>query len=213
MPEHYQRRQNSPDDQRSNQKTDVSQGILNCSEVSERQITSRLERVAVRHRAVPATAASIASFRRTVLQVLARNRAYGTVISSTQGSLLTQTENQRFSNLLLAKQTQLSASARNRDEIVVENAPDALDQVQLMGERELALRNLDRDSNLLRQIRRALSRIANGSYGACLHCEEDIPPKRLAAVPWAAFCIRCQEQIDRHEIEVDETVELLAPAV
>ena len=119
--------------------------------------------------------------------------------------------NERFMNLLRAKQTELSASLRNRNEIVIENAPDAIDQVQLMGERELAIRNLDRDSNLLRQIRRALSRIANGSYGECLHCEEEILPKRLTAVPWAAYCIKCQEQIDRREIEVDETVELLAP--
>ena len=125
-------------------------------------------------------------------------------------TMLTETE--RFTNLLRSKQTELSASMRNRDEIVIETVPDALDQVQLMSERELAIRNLDRDSNLLRQIRHALSRVTNGSYGICLHCEEEILPKRLAAVPWAAFCIKCQEQIDRREIEVDETVELLAPA-
>jgi RNA polymerase-binding transcription factor DksA len=34
----------------------------------------------------------------------------------------------------------------------------------------------------------------------------------MAAVPWAAFCIRCQEKIDLREIEIDEAVELLAPA-
>jgi DnaK suppressor protein len=90
---------------------------------------------------------------------------------------------------------------------------DTLDAVQLMGERELAIRNLDRDSNMLRQIRCALSRIANGTYGVCLHCEEDILPKRMAAVPWAAFCIKCQEQIDHREIEIDEPIGgLLAPA-
>src|ERR1700689_1643021 len=118
----------------------------------------------------------------------------------------------RLTNLLQAKQTELSVSLRKRDEIVIEKVSDTLDEVQLMGERELAIRILDRDSNTLRQIRRALSRIANGTYGVCLHCEEDILPKRMAAVPWAAFCIKCQEQIDRREIEIDEAVELLAPA-
>jgi RNA polymerase-binding transcription factor DksA len=34
----------------------------------------------------------------------------------------------------------------------------------------------------------------------------------MAAVPWAAYCIRCQEKIDRLEIEVDENIEFLAPA-
>ena len=119
----------------------------------------------------------------------------------------------RLTNLLQAKQAELSVSLRKRDEIVIEKVSDTLDEVQLMGERELALRNLNRDSNMLRQIRRALSRIANGTYGVCLHCEEDILPKRMAAVPWAAFCIKCQEQIDRREIEIDEPIgELLAPA-
>jgi DnaK suppressor protein len=117
----------------------------------------------------------------------------------------------RLTNLLLAKQTELSGSLRNRDEIVIEKVSDTLDAVQLMGERELAIQNLDRDSNMLRQIRRALSRIANGTYGVCLHCEEDILPKRMAAVPWAAFCIKCQEQIDRREIEIP-IGESLAPA-
>jgi len=125
---------------------------------------------------------------------------------------MTLTETERLTRLLQTKQMELSRSLHKRDEIVIEKASDALDEVQLMGERELAIRNLDRDSNELRQIHRALSRIANGTYGVCLHCEEDILPKRMAAVPWAAFCIKCQEKIDLREIEIDETIELLAPA-
>jgi RNA polymerase-binding transcription factor len=103
--------------------------------------------------------------------------------------------------ILEAKKAELSGSLRNRDEIVIEKAPDALDEVQQMGEREIAVRNLDRDSGMLRLIRRALSRIDHGSYGVCLRCEDDIPLKRLAAVPWADFCIQCQQQADRHEID------------
>jgi len=125
---------------------------------------------------------------------------------------MTKTDLEKFRNILETKQAELSGSLRNRDEIVIEKAPDALDEVQLAGERELAIRNLDRDSNMLRQIRRALARIADGSYGVCLHCDEDISPKRIAAVPWAAYCIKCQEQVDRHEIEVDDNADLFAPA-
>ncbi|MGD1070704.1 MAG: TraR/DksA family transcriptional regulator [Bryobacteraceae bacterium] len=101
---------------------------------------------------------------------------------------------------LEAKQTEIAGSLHNRDEIAIERAPDALDEVQQMGEREIAVRNLDRDSGMLRLIRRALARIGHGSYGVCLHCEEDIPVKRLRAVPWAAYCIECQERADRQEI-------------
>jgi DnaK suppressor protein len=71
--------------------------------------------------------------------------------------------------------------------------------VQHAAERELAIRNLDRESNLLRNVRAALRRIDEGTFGVCLHCEEDISPKRLAAVPWTAFCIQCQEIADRNQ--------------
>jgi DnaK suppressor protein len=123
---------------------------------------------------------------------------------------MTKAELEKYKNILEAKQAELTGALRNRDEIVIEKAPDALDEVQLAGERELAIRNLDRDSNMLRQIRRALGRIADGSYGVCLHCDEDISPKRVNAVPWAAFCIKCQEQVDRHEIEVEDSADLFA---
>jgi DnaK suppressor protein len=125
---------------------------------------------------------------------------------------MTKTDLDKFKNVLETKRQELSGSLRNRDEIVIEKAPDALDEVQLAGERELAIRNLDRDSNMLRQIRRALGRINDGSYGVCLHCDEDISPKRVAAVPWAAYCIKCQEQVDRNEIEVDDHADVFLAA-
>jgi DnaK suppressor protein len=85
--------------------------------------------------------------------------------------------------------------------------------VQYAAERELAIRNLDRESNLLRNVRSALRRIEDGSYGTCIHCEEEISPKRLAAVPWAPYCIQCQEQADkRHDESDDNFDELLVNA-
>jgi len=50
-------------------------------------------------------------------------------------------------------------------------------------------------------VRAALGRISDGSYGACLHCDESIGSKRLAAVPWTAYCIECQAAADRGEFE------------
>jgi DnaK suppressor protein len=124
---------------------------------------------------------------------------------------MTKTELEKYKKVLEARQAELSAGMRNREDIVIEKTPDALDEVQLAGERELAIRNLDRESNLLRQVRGALARINDGSYGVCLHCEEDIKPKRLEAVPWAAYCIRCQEAADRHEFETVDAFEALLP--
>jgi DnaK suppressor protein len=126
---------------------------------------------------------------------------------------MTQTELDKYKKMLEAKQAELSAGLRNREDIAIEKTPDALDEVQLAGERELAIRNLDRESNLLRNVKGALARFADGSYGICLHCEEEIKAKRLDAVPWTKFCIRCQEAADRNEFESEsgETMdELLA---
>ncbi|HTS61298.1 MAG TPA: TraR/DksA family transcriptional regulator [Candidatus Acidoferrales bacterium] len=118
---------------------------------------------------------------------------------------MNQTELKKYKAILEAKAAELNAGLRNRDEIAIEKTPDAIDEVQLAGERELAIRNLDRESNLLRNVRGALARIADGSYGVCLHCEEDIKPKRLDAVPWTKYCITCQEAADRHEFDTESS--------
>ena len=125
---------------------------------------------------------------------------------------MTQTEINKYKAMLEAKQAELSAGLRNRDDIAIEKTPDAIDEVQLAGERELAIRNLDRESNLLRNVKGVLVRIADGSYGVCMHCEEDIKIKRLDAVPWTKYCIKCQEAADRHEFETEtgDSLELLA---
>ena len=117
---------------------------------------------------------------------------------------MTKTELNKYKALLEAKQTDLAGGLRNREGIAIEKTADALDEVQLAGERELAIRTLDRESNLLRNVRLALARMADGSYGVCLHCEEDISPKRLNAVPWAPYCIQCQEQAYRNKEEAVE---------
>jgi DnaK suppressor protein len=120
---------------------------------------------------------------------------------------MTKTEVNKYKKILETKRDELERIVRNRDAITIEKSADALDEVQHASERELAIRNLDRESNLLRSVRSALRRIEDGSFGTCLHCEEEISPKRIAAVPWAAFCIQCQEQADRNHEEGNEAME------
>jgi DnaK suppressor protein len=108
-----------------------------------------------------------------------------------------KSELNKYRKLLEAQHAELVHLVQNRDGIAIEKSPDSLDEVQHATERELAIRNLDREFNLLKNTRAALRRIEEGSFGVCLHCEEDITPKRLAAVPSAAFCIQCQEIADR----------------
>ena len=118
---------------------------------------------------------------------------------------MTKTELNKYKEVLEMKQAELAKVLRNRDGITIEKSPDALDEVQNAAERELAIRNLDRESQLLRSVRNAMARIHDGSFGTCLHCEEDISTKRLNAVPWAGYCIQCQEIADRHQDEGTES--------
>lgn len=123
---------------------------------------------------------------------------------------MTKTEVAKYKQILEERQAELAAILRNRDGITIEKSPDALDEVQNAAERELAIRNLDRESNLLRNVRAALRRIDEGAFGTCVHCEEEISPKRIAAVPWTPFCISCQEQHDKAQEEGNmETLEEL----
>lgn len=127
---------------------------------------------------------------------------------------MTKTELNKYREILEARQAELAGVLRNRDGITIEKSPDALDEVQNAAERELAIRNLDRESNLLRNVRAALRRMDEGMYGICVHCEEDINPKRLNAVPWTPFCITCQEAADRaaEEGNTESLEELLVNA-
>lgn len=116
---------------------------------------------------------------------------------------MTKAELNKYKAILEAKQAELVQVVRNREGIAIEKSPDALDEVQHAAERELAIRNLDRESQLLRSVRGALRRINDGTFGICSHCEEDISPKRLNAVPWTAYCIQCQELADRNRASGD----------
>lgn len=51
------------------------------------------------------------------------------------------------------------------------------------------------DMRHLREINDALHRIDTDQYGMCMECEEPISAKRLDAVPWAKYCVTCQEAI------------------
>jgi DnaK suppressor protein len=114
----------------------------------------------------------------------------------------TNQELNRYQAILEARIAEFERGVRQRDGIAVEQSPDQLDEVQRASERDLAISNIDRESKQLRNARAALRRIREGTFGVCEQCEEDIHPKRLAAIPWASFCIVCQEAQDRNREEM-----------
>jgi DnaK suppressor protein len=111
-----------------------------------------------------------------------------------------------FQAVLERKESELAQVVRKRDGIVIEKSADQMDEIQYATERDLAIRNVDRESDLLRDVKDALRRIHEGSFGTCMECESAISPKRLAAVPWAACCIQCQEAAEQARGNGEESV-------
>jgi DnaK suppressor protein len=109
---------------------------------------------------------------------------------------MTDTDRKQFLNVLQAKEADIATGLGRRDGLAVQAEADVFDEIQDAIERALLVRNLDHGSDLLREVRNAVERIENGEYGPCQECGEEINPKRLAAVPWAALCLRCQEKAD-----------------
>jgi len=107
-----------------------------------------------------------------------------------------KTETRKFKRRLELKETEVIEAVVKRESIAVVTEGDELDKLRSAAERELALSNLSRESHLLKEIRAALKRIADGSFGSCASCDEPIPIRRLEAVPWTPFCLSCQQ---RHE--------------
>ena len=107
-----------------------------------------------------------------------------------------QTELNTLRTILSAKRADLARAAGKRDGIAIERTADALDETVFAVARELTTRSLELNVGLLRRVDAALGRIADGTYGTCQECEEEISQKRLNAMPWATLCITCQEHAD-----------------
>ena len=107
--------------------------------------------------------------------------------------------------ILERKKAELVQVLRRPDGIAIEKSADQMDEIQYASERDLAIQNVDRESALLRQVKAALQRVRDGGFGDCLECGSPIGPRRLAAVPWAALCIHCQDRADRYGMERAES--------
>jgi len=100
--------------------------------------------------------------------------------------------------ILERKEVELVRLSRNRDSIAIEKSPDQMDEIQYASERDLAIRNVDRESALLRDVKGALRRIHAGTFGTCTECGWAISPKRVVAVPWEPRCIQCRNAADQN---------------
>ena len=81
---------------------------------------------------------------------------------------------------------------------------DALDRSITDSTKEFLFNKSTQERRLLNLTEIALRRIGEGTFGECANCGEAINHKRLEAVPWAQYCINCQEKLERGELNPDE---------
>jgi DnaK suppressor protein len=96
-----------------------------------------------------------------------------------------------------ADEVQRSMSAQKAAQVLAreEHPHDEGDLSQQSHEEWIFLNRNTLDIKLLREVQDAMRRMDNGTYGVCYQCEEPISARRLDAVPWAKFCVSCQERL------------------
>lgn len=85
-----------------------------------------------------------------------------------------------------------------------EGSDDIVDRANNSYNREFMFSLSDNEREILRLVDRALARIEEGTYGTCRNCSRHIGPPRLLAVPWARYCIDCQELAEQGLLEEEE---------
>ena len=78
-----------------------------------------------------------------------------------------------------------------------EGSDDIVDRANNAYSRELLFSLSDGERHTLLRIEEALQRLEGGTYGVCRNCAAEIRPGRLKAMPWARYCIDCQELAEK----------------
>lgn len=113
-----------------------------------------------------------------------------------------KTELQRYESFLKARQREFAKHRHSLEQLVVPRTADFSEEAQLTAEQDFAALTHNRATVWHRQVEDALGRIADGTYGTCLSCLEEIPLVRLDALPWAEYCINCQQMMDTEQFPV-----------
>lgn len=104
-------------------------------------------------------------------------------------------------NSLVGQVQQAEMHSRERDS---EATQDPADMAANAYNKEVLVSMSRNDRQLLTMVESALARMEQGEYGLCTNCEQPINEKRLAAIPWARLCLRCQELAERGALRDDD---------
>jgi DnaK suppressor protein len=118
---------------------------------------------------------------------------------------LNKAQIKRFKALLEAKAEELRTSlGSSMAAKALAHGEEPLDLEEMPGqshEEWIFVNRNNIDVMLLRKIEEALTRIEEEGYGTCLECDEVISLKRMQAIPWARYCVPCQEELSSEPSE------------
>jgi DnaK suppressor protein len=116
---------------------------------------------------------------------------------------MNEEDQKHLKNLMEQQLADLVSRAKLTMADLLENAADDigdfLDLATSESSRSHLLRIRDRENKLIKKIRQALHDMAEGNYGYCLECDEEISIERLKARPVARFCIHCKTKLEAKE--------------
>jgi DnaK suppressor protein len=111
-------------------------------------------------------------------------------------SLLSGKKLQHFKENLeaqIAETERVLANAEQETRASSARHADSADQAAAEYERQTLAHKADSARQTIRRLEDALKRIKQGTFGECAHCAGEIEVKRLNAIPWARYCVKCQE--------------------
>ena len=113
---------------------------------------------------------------------------------------------EKFKEKLIAERDVLIARMSNKDDLSVDDSetPDPVDLAVRNYSKNVMLAVSEGKSRQLTLVNEALERIEDEEYGICQNCEQDIIEKRLNAVPWARYCLDCQELQEQGMLDDDQ---------
>ena len=75
--------------------------------------------------------------------------------------------------------------------------PDPVDLAVRNYSKNVMLAVSENESRQLALIDQAILRVDDKEYGDCQNCGNPVNPKRLSAIPWARYCLACQELVEQ----------------
>jgi DnaK suppressor protein len=117
---------------------------------------------------------------------------------------MTKATLEKLKKKLLAEKEALIKKLQDTD-LQMDDAetPDPVDLAVRNYSKNVAITVTENDSRQLQMVNEALERMDTKEYGICMHCEDKIIQKRLEAIPWARYCLKCQALVEQGMIDED----------